>query len=139
MGCLSLLPYHTGPEGVFGGGTPNIPHNIPAERELGLPKDRGAVERREHIEAVLRRELDADPVQVVDESHLHAGHAGARGGGGHFRAVIVSARFEGRSAVERQRLVYAALGSEMGREIHALSMQTLTPAQWREQAPARDR
>jgi BolA protein len=42
------------------------------------------------------------------------------GGAGHFRAVIVSARFEGRSAVERQRLVYAALADEMGREIHAL-------------------
>jgi BolA protein len=92
------------------------------------------VERRERIEAALRRELAADPLQVVDESHLHAGHAGARGGGGHFRAVIVSARFEGKSAVERQRLVYAALAEEMGREIHALSMQTLTPAQWRAQA-----
>ena len=92
------------------------------------------MERRERIEATLRRELAADPLQVVDESHLHAGHAGARGGGGHFRAVIVSARFEGKSAVERQRLVYAALAEEMGREIHALSMQTLTPAQWPEQA-----
>ena len=49
--------------------------------------------------------------------------------------MIVSARFEGRSAIERQRLVYAALAAEMGREIHALSMQTLTPAQWREQSP----
>jgi len=90
------------------------------------------LDRRARIEETLRRELAADPVMVVDESHLHAGHAGARGGAGHFRAVIVSARFEGRSAVERQRLVYAALAAEMGREIHALSMQTLTPAQWRD-------
>jgi BolA protein len=95
------------------------------------------LDRRARIEATLRRELAADPVVVVDESHLHAGHAGARGGAGHFRAVIVSARFEGRSAVERQRLVYAALADEMGREIHALSMQTLTPAQWRSQGPER--
>jgi BolA family transcriptional regulator, general stress-responsive regulator len=92
------------------------------------------VDRRARIEETLRRELDADPVLVVDESHLHAGHAGARGGGGHFRAVIVSARFEGKGPVERQRLVYAALSAEMDREIHALSMRTLTPAQWRQEA-----
>ena len=92
------------------------------------------MDRRERIEAALRRELDADPVVVVDESHLHAGHAGARGGAGHFRAVVVSARFEGKGPVERQRLVYAALAAEMGREIHALSMRTLTPAQCRQEA-----
>jgi BolA protein len=94
-------------------------------------------DRRARSEETLRRELAADPVLVVDESHLHAGHAGARDGAGHFRAVIVSARFEGKGPVERQRLVYAALADEMGREIHALSMRTLTPAQWRqESAPA---
>lgn len=92
------------------------------------------MDRRARIEETLRRELDAEPVVVVDESHLHAGHAGARGGAGHFRAVIVSARFEGKGPVERQRLVYAALAAEMGREIHALSMRTLTPAQWRQEA-----
>jgi len=95
------------------------------------------VDRRSRIETRLREGLEADPVIVVDESHLHAGHAGAREGGGHFRAVVVSRRFEGRSAVERQRLVYAALAEEMGGEIHALSMQTLTPAQWEEQRPRR--
>lgn len=92
------------------------------------------MDRRERIEATLRRELDADPVVVVDESHLHAGHAGARGGAGHFRAVVVSARFEGKGPVERQRLVYAALAAEMGPQIHALSMRTLTPAQWRQES-----
>jgi BolA protein len=92
------------------------------------------MDRRARIEATLRRELAADPVLVVDESHLHAGHAGARGGAGHFRAVVVSARFEGKGAVERQRLVFAALADEMGREIHALSMRTLTPAQWRQES-----
>ena len=90
------------------------------------------MDRRARIEAVLRRELAADPVEVVDESHLHAGHAGARGGGGHFRAVVVSARFEGLAALARQRLVYAALAAEMQGEIHALSMRTQTPAEWRE-------
>ncbi len=89
-------------------------------------------DRRLHIEVRLRQELEAVHVEVVDESHLHAGHAGAASGGGHFRAVIVSAHFEGRSSVERQRLVYTALSAEMGRDIHALSMRTLTPDQWKD-------
>jgi BolA protein len=93
------------------------------------------LDRRSLIETRLRERLDADPVVVVDESHRHAGHAGARSGGGHFRAVIVSPRFEGKSAVERQRMVYAALAGEMGSEIHALSMQTLTREEWRARPP----
>ena len=94
------------------------------------------MDRRARIEETLRRDLGAEPVVVVDESHLHAGHAGARGGAGHFRVLVVSARFEGKGPVERQRLVYAALAAEMGSEIHALSMRTLTPAQWRQEADA---
>ena len=87
-------------------------------------------ERRAHIEAKLREALAAVHVEVVDESHLHAGHAGARSGGGHFRATIVSDRFDGLSKVEAQRLVYGVLADEMGSEIHALSMTTVTPAEW---------
>ncbi len=87
-------------------------------------------DRRTRIEDKLKQELEATHVEVVDESHRHAGHAGAASGGGHFRALIVSPRFDGRSAVERQRLVYAALDAEMGSEIHALSMRTLTPEEW---------
>jgi BolA protein len=89
------------------------------------------VDRRERIEAKLREELAAEHVEVVDESHLHRGHPGARSGGGHFRAVIVSARFEGLGALDAQRLVYRVLSDEMTGEIHALAMKTLTPAQWR--------
>jgi len=89
-----------------------------------------ASERRERIEAKLRDRLEALHVEVLDESHLHVGHAGAKSGGGHFRATIVSARFEGLSAVAAQRLVYEMLADEMGGEIHALSMKTLTPAKW---------
>ena len=95
------------------------------------------MDRRTRIESRLREELAAEHVLVVDESHLHAGHEGAREGGGHFRALVVSRRFEGRSPIERQRLVYAALAEEMGREIHALSMQALTPSQWQEQHSGR--
>ena len=87
-------------------------------------------ERRAHIETKLRLALEAIHVEVVDESHLHAGHAGARSGGGHFRATIVSERFEGLSKLEAQRLVYGVLADEMGGEIHALSMTTVTPAEW---------
>jgi BolA protein len=90
-----------------------------------------ASDRRSRIEALLREQLAAEHVEVVDESHLHAGHAGAAGGGGHFRAVVVSPRFEGRSLVERQRLVYGALAELLRAEIHALALRTLTPAQWR--------
>ena len=57
----------------------------------------------------------------------HAGHAGARGGGGHFAATIVSNRFEGLNAVQRHRLVYEALGELMKTDIHALSVRALTP------------
>jgi BolA protein len=90
----------------------------------------GAGDRRERIEAALRQRLAARHVEVVDESAQHAGHAGAASGGGHFRALVVAQAFEGKSLLERQRQVYAALRLEMGSEIHALSLRTLTPAEW---------
>ena len=82
------------------------------------------------IEAKLREGLEALHVEVVDESHLHAGHAGAQSGKGHFRVVVVSQRFEGLSRIEAQRLVFTVLEEEMKSEIHALSMRTLVPAAW---------
>ena len=88
------------------------------------------MDRRSRIEARLRAELAASHVDVLDESHLHAGHAGAASGGGHFRATVVSERFAGLSRVARQRLVYAALAAEMKSEIHALALRTFTPDEW---------
>lgn len=88
------------------------------------------MDRRQRIESKLREGLQAVYVLVVDESAQHAGHAGAREGGGHFRAVVVSSHFAGKGPVERQRLVYRALAEEMGGEIHALSFRTLTPEEW---------
>jgi BolA family transcriptional regulator, general stress-responsive regulator len=88
------------------------------------------MDRRSQIETRLRSALAASHVDVADESHRHAGHAGAASGGGHFRATVVSARFEGLSPVARQRLVYQALADEMRGEIHALALRTLTPAEW---------
>jgi acid stress-induced BolA-like protein IbaG/YrbA len=61
---------------------------------------------------------------------LRCEHVEVRGDGHHWEAVIVSAAFEGLSSVRRHQLVYGALGDRMREEIHALSMTTLTPAQW---------
>ncbi len=82
------------------------------------------------ISAALTEALDASHVEVIDDSRLHAGHAGAESGGGHFRVLVVSERFEGLSRIAAQRLVYDALGKLMVGEIHALQMMTLTPAAW---------
>jgi BolA protein len=92
---------------------------------------------RDEIEARLREALSTSYLEVVDESHLHAGHAGARDGGGHFRAVIVSERFEGLNRIKAQQLVYSIVEDWMGREIHALSMKTFTPAKWAEEGAER--
>ena len=73
---------------------------------------------------------DALRAGEMPDPEVGPGHAGARSGGGHFRALIVSERFEGANAVARQRLVYAALSQEMDGDIHALSMRTLTPSEW---------
>jgi BolA protein len=67
-------------------------------------------------------------LQIVDDSHRHAGHAGARPEGEtHFSVEIVSAAFAGRSRVERQRLVYDTLAAELRERVHALALKTLTP------------
>ena len=87
-------------------------------------------ERTEIIRTILETALDAEHVQIDDDSALHAGHLGAQGGGGHYRVLVVSPRFEGLSRVASQRLVYQALGELMTTDIHALEMRTLTPDQW---------
>jgi len=85
-------------------------------------------ERRDHIEAKLRKELNAIEIEVIDESHLHAGHVGAREGGGHFRVEVVSDRFEGLSRIAAQRLIFEILAEEMKGEIHALSITARAPS-----------
>lgn len=71
--------------------------------------------------------LDPQHVDIVDESALHAGHAGARSGGGHYQLTIISAAFAGQNAVGRHRTIYQALGDLMRGRIHALSITALTP------------
>jgi BolA protein len=67
--------------------------------------------------------------QLEDESALHAGHAGAASGGGHFRLRIVSDKFENHGRIARHRLVYDCLGDMMQTEIHALAITALTPSE----------
>ena len=71
--------------------------------------------------------LEATVIEIIDDSAKHAGHAGAREGGGHYRLSIISPRFAGRRTMERHRLVYDALGPLMKREIHALSITAKSP------------
>ncbi len=82
------------------------------------------------IETTLTQAFAPSHLVVEDESALHAGHAGAASGGGHFRVLIVAETFRGQSPVARQRAVYAALGDAMKSEIHALALRTLTPEEW---------
>ena len=71
----------------------------------------------------LREHLSAESVEIEDQSHLHAGHAGAAGGGGHYEVTIVASCFKGLNTLARHRLVYEAVGELMKKEIHALSIQ----------------
>lgn len=87
-------------------------------------------ERR--IEAIRERLLDAlepELLEIEDESDLHAGHAGARDGRGHFRVTIVSAAFENAPSLQRHRLIYEAVGTLMKSDIHALSIQAFAPGE----------
>ena len=68
-------------------------------------------------------------VEIQDDSALHAGHEGAKSGGGHYRVKIISAAFEGCRTLARHRLVYDALGDMMRQQIHALGIEALTPAE----------
>ena len=71
--------------------------------------------------------LTPDSVELIDDSAHHAGHEGAKGGGGHFQLIIVSPQFSGKSTQARHRMVHAALGTMLEQEIHALSIKAYTP------------
>jgi BolA family transcriptional regulator, general stress-responsive regulator len=71
--------------------------------------------------------LEPQSMDLLDESGKHAGHAGAKAGGSHFRLTIVSRRFSGKDQIARHRMIYEVLGPLMQREIHALAIRALTP------------
>ena len=82
------------------------------------------------IDNKLRTRFEPTRLSIEDESAQHRGHAGHREGGeSHFRVEIVSAAFDGKNRVARQRLVYGLLAEELRTDIHALSLTTLTPAE----------
>jgi BolA family transcriptional regulator, general stress-responsive regulator len=79
------------------------------------------------IRARLTR-LEPQRLELVDESARHSGHAGARPEGeSHFRLLIVADAFDGRSRIERQRMVYGALGDLLRTDVHAISITALSP------------
>ena len=84
-------------------------------------------DRIERIRAHLVEALAPSELVIDDESHKHAGHAGARDGRGHFRVRIVAAAFSGQPLVTRHRRVYAALGQMMQTDIHALAVDARAP------------
>ncbi|WP_198115435.1 BolA family protein [Massilia rhizosphaerae] len=93
--------------------------NAPAPRD----------DRVERIRQLLAAALNPSVLEVGDDSHLHAGHAGAASGGGHYRVKIVSERFEGLRLVMRHRLVYDAVQGMMHLDIHALAITAIAPSE----------
>ena len=73
--------------------------------------------------------LEPEHLDVVDDSHRHAGHAGAADGRGHFTVLLVSNRFTGLNTLHRHRLVYEVVGDLMTTDVHALSIQALAPGE----------
>ena len=79
--------------------------------------------------------FEGDLIELTDDSHLHAGHAGAQGGAGHYSVRIVSSRFEGLGRLARHRLVYHPVESWMPDRVHALSITAVTPSEARGSSP----
>jgi BolA protein len=83
--------------------------------------------RVEEIRSRLQAAFTPESLDIEDESHKHAGHAGAQSGKGHFNVSIVSDKFAGKTLIQRHRMVYKALGDYMETDIHALSISAYTP------------
>ena len=82
-------------------------------------------QRTERIRDLLEAAFEPESLVVEDDSHLHVGHEGAKGGLGHFSVSIVSAKFSGMNMLARHRAVYAALGDMMHTDIHALAIDAV--------------
>lgn len=81
------------------------------------------------ITSALESEFEPEELLVKDQSHLHAGHAGAQSGKGHFSVKIVSQKFDSLTAIQRHQAVYAALGPLIESDIHALQIRAFSPAE----------
>jgi BolA protein len=85
-------------------------------------------ERIARMDSLLRQAFSLRGLEIKDESHLHAGHAGAKEGKGHFRLVIVADEFAGLAPIKRHQLIYAAVGDMMNTDIHALTIDARPPS-----------
>ena len=83
----------------------------------------------ELIKQKLNEAIQPELIEIVDDSAAHAGHAGARQGGGHYNVTIVAQAFDGKTLVQRHQLVYKALNDLMKNEIHALGINALSPSE----------
>jgi BolA protein len=83
--------------------------------------------RIRQMDSLLRQTFNIHNLEIEDQSHLHAGHAGAKDGKGHFRVLIVADEFAGLSPIKRHQLVYAAVGDMMNTDIHALIIDAQPP------------
>jgi BolA protein len=83
----------------------------------------------ELIRRALTEAFTPELLEIIDNSAAHAGHAGARSGGGHYHVTIVAEAFDGKSLVQRHQLIYKALGDLMKQEIHALGINAISPSE----------
>ncbi len=83
----------------------------------------------EHIKKILTEAFTPEFLELLDNSADHAGHAGARSGGGHYHVTLVAEAFTGKSLVQRHQMVYKALGDLMKEQIHALGINALSPSE----------
>tara|TARA_Y100001970_G_scaffold249022_1_gene319147 strand:+ start:879 stop:1145 length:267 start_codon:yes stop_codon:yes gene_type:complete len=86
----------------------------------------------DEIKKRISLKIDINQIEIIDQSHQHAGHSQNKGGG-HYKAIIISNDFVNKSLVERHQMVYEALGNLMQNEIHAFSMSTLTVSEFNKQ------
>ena len=83
----------------------------------------------ETIKQLLTESLKPALLEIIDNSAAHAGHAGAKNGGGHYHVTIIAEAFEGKTLVQRHQLIYKALGDMMKQQIHALGINALSPSE----------
>lgn len=83
--------------------------------------------RIERMELLLKENLSPEFLEIIDDSHHHVGHAGAKNGAGHYTVKVCAKAFEGKTLIQRHRMIYAVLDPMMNSEIHALSIEASLP------------
>jgi BolA family transcriptional regulator, general stress-responsive regulator len=112
--------------------TDKVRVNKPSQNAAAVSPDGGGddMTMKQRIADDLKRAFDPTTLEVIDESHLHAGHSGARPGGeSHFRVHLVAPAFSGKGRLERHRMIYAALTQEIADGVHALALHARAPGE----------